>query len=71
MKQHGSIAGALAAVEGKIVQLQTVATGLRAYLGQASSQDIPKKHHRLSAAGRKAIGDAARRRWAKTKAAKK
>ena len=39
--------------------------------GSVAGLDVPRKRRKMSAAGRKAISDAAKARWARERAAKK
>jgi hypothetical protein len=56
-------------IEGEIVRLQTAASVLRG-LGRNSSGTGRRATRRLSAAARKRISDAQKKRWAKARTAK-
>lgn len=55
----------------QIERLQAQLAKLAGSVSAASTATAPRKRHKMSAAGRKAISEAVKARWAKLKAAKK
>ena len=58
------------AIKERMEQLEAELTGLLGIPEALTVGGVIRRHRRMSAASRKAIGDAARARWAKVKAAK-
>jgi hypothetical protein len=60
---------ALSTAEAQRAKLDEHISALRAAIGERTPSQ-PRKRRKLSAAGRKAIADAAKKRWAKLKGTK-
>ncbi len=61
----------LASIDSEIAQLKQARALLAGDGTKKTASPATPKKHRMSAAARKRIGDAQRKRWAKQKAAKK
>lgn len=60
----------LASIDSEIAQLQQARALLSSDGTKKSAKPVVRKKHKMSAAARKRIGDAQRKRWAKQKANK-
>jgi hypothetical protein len=60
----------LASIDSEIVQLKQARALLSSNGTQKTVTPLARKKHKMSAAARKRIGDAQRKRWAKQKATK-
>ena len=64
-------AGAKARIQELSVEIERIRAAFPSEFGLAGGQKKRRKKRKLSAAGRKAISDAAKARWAKVRAGKK
>jgi hypothetical protein len=64
-------AGAKARIQELSAEIQRIKAAFPSEFGARGGQKTARKKRRLSAAGRKAISDAAKARWARERAGKK
>jgi hypothetical protein len=64
-------AGAKARIQELSAEIERIKAAFPSEFGVRGGQTKPRKKRRLSAAGRKAISDAAKARWARERAGKK